>query len=216
MRFTLLIFALLFASTAAHAGKVYKWVDEQGNVMYTDQPRKGAQEIKIAASPPANVARPSQTSPRELNSFASRDEALSRYSALTFSMPTKEETVRDNAGNVTIALNVVPSVAAGRGDRIKVRLDGHVLDADFDAPEVVLAGVDQGTHTLQAAVTDKNGRVLISSDTVTFYVKYWSLNNPIGPGNYPATYPPQPYPPVYPSPVYPPVYPPSGTPKPKH
>jgi len=64
-------------------------------------------------------------------------------------------------------------------------------------------------------VTNKDGRVLISSDPVVFYLKHWSLNDPTGPGNYPATYPPQPYTPVYPAQVYTPVYPPSGTPKPR-
>jgi hypothetical protein len=64
-------------------------------------------------------------------------------------------------------------------------------------------------------VIDKDGRVLISSDPVVFYLKHWSLNDPIGPGNYPTTYPPQPYTPVYPAQVYTPVYPPSGTPKPR-
>ena len=216
MRITLLIFALLVASTSAQAGKVYKWVDDQGNVVYTDQPRKGAQEIKIAKSPPASVVRAAAGAlPRQPSSFASREEGPFRYSALTFNTPTKEDTIRDNAGNVTIALNVVPDVVASRGDRIKVTLDGRVLDADFGAPEVVLPGLDQGAHVLQAAVTDKDGRVLISSDPVTFYLKHWSLDDPIGPGNYPATYPPQPYPPVYPKQVYTPVYPPQGAPKPR-
>ena len=65
MRTTLLLFALLFASTSAQADKVYKWVDAQGNVLYTDQPRKGAQEIKIAKQPPsaavASFASPTKT-----------------------------------------------------------------------------------------------------------------------------------------------------------
>ena len=45
MRPTLLVLALLLASTSAQADKVYKWTDAQGNVLYTDQPRPGAREI---------------------------------------------------------------------------------------------------------------------------------------------------------------------------
>jgi hypothetical protein len=131
------------------------------------------------------------------------------------SAPTNEETIRDNAGNVTIALRVVPELRTGSGDQIRLTLDGSLLEAAFSPPGIVLAGLDQGSHTVQAAVTDKDGRVLIRSDPVEFYLKHWSLDNPIGPGNYPATYPPQPYKPVYPAQVYPPVYPPSGAPKPR-
>jgi hypothetical protein len=217
MRPTLLIVALLLASPCAHAGKVYKWVDDQGNVLYTDQPRKGAQEIKIAAAPPASVVRASEQTRRQpgSSSFASMETESVKYSAVTFGSPTNEETIRDNAGNVTVALNVVPGLAASRGDQVKLTLDARPLDGDFSPPGVVLAGLDQGIHTLQATVIDKDGRVLISSDPVVFYLKHWSLNDPIGPGNYPTTYPPQPYTPVYPAQVYTPVYPPSGTPKPR-
>jgi hypothetical protein len=205
MRITLLIFALLFASTAAHADKVYKWVDAQGNVLYTDQPRKGAQEIKIAKQPPSAAP----------TTLASVQDDRSRYSAVTLVVPTNEDTIRDNEGNVKVAVNVVPALRADLGDRIRLSLDGGALESDVGSSEVLLSGLDQGTHILQAVVTDKNGRVLASSDPVEFYLKHWSLLNPIGPGNYPSTYPPQPYPPVYPKQVYTPVYPPSGAPKPR-
>jgi hypothetical protein len=181
MRPTLLIFALLFASTAAHADKVYKSVDAQGNVLYTDQPLKGAQEIKIARQPPSMA----------LGSFASLDQDRSRYSAVTFGVPTNEATIRDNEGNVKVAVNVVPPLRADRGDQIRLSLDGGVLDADLSSSEIVLSGLDQGTHTLQAAVTDKDGRVLISTETVTFYLKHWSINDPRGPAIYPPVYPSQ-------------------------
>jgi hypothetical protein len=204
MRATLLIFALAFAPMGAQADKVYKLVDAKGNVLYTDQPSKGAQEIKIAKQPPSTAAA----------SYATVNEDPFRYSAVTFDAPAQEGTVRDNEGNVKVAVSVVPPLRADRGDQIRLTLDGGLVDSDLSTPEVVLAGLDQGTHILQATVTDRAGRVLISSDPVEFYLKHWSLDNPIGPGNYPAAYPPQPYTPVYPKQVYPPVYPPQGAPKP--
>ncbi|HTS55512.1 MAG TPA: DUF4124 domain-containing protein [Burkholderiales bacterium] len=181
MRPTLLLVALVLASTAAAADKVYKWVDAQGKVLYTDQPLKGAEEITIARQPPSAAP----------GSFASLEEDRPRYSALTFGAPTNEATVRDNEGNVKIAVSVVPPLRADRGDQIKLSLDGGVLDADLSSSEVILSGLDQGTHTLQAAVTDKDGRVLIRSDPIEFYLKHWSINNPRGPAVYPPVYPSQ-------------------------
>jgi hypothetical protein len=204
MRAILVISALLFAATGAQADKVYKWVDAEGNVLYTDQPRKGAQEIKIAKQPPSTA----------VASHAAVNEGRFRYSAVTLAEPTNEGTLRDNDGNVRVSVNVVPPLRSDRGDQIRLSLDGGVLNTDPNSPEAVLTGLDQGAHTLQATVTDRAGRVLISSDPVEFYLKHWSLDNPIGPGNYPATYPPQPYTPVYPKQVYTPVYPPQGAPKP--
>jgi len=181
MRATLVIFTLLFAATGAQADKVYKWVDAEGNVLYTDQPRKGAQEVKIAKQPPSTV----------VASYASVNEDRFRYSAVTLPEPTNEGTIRDNEGNVKVSVNVVPPLRSDRGDQIRLSLDGSVLNTDPISPDVVLAGLDQGAHTLQATVTDKAGRVLISSDPVEFYLKHWSINDPRGPSIYPPVYPSQ-------------------------
>ena len=177
----LLIFALLLVSTGAQADKVYKWVDAEGNVLYTDQPRKGAQEIKIAKQPPSTA----------VASYASVAEDRFRYSAVTLAAPTNEGTIRDNEGNVPVSVNVVPPLRSDRGDQIKLSLDGSALNTDPSSSEVVLAGLDQGAHTLQATVTDRTGRVLISSDPVEFYLKHWSINDPRGPSIYPPVYPSQ-------------------------
>jgi hypothetical protein len=181
MRPTLLVLALLLTSTSAQADKVYKWTDEHGNVLYTDQPRQGAREIKIA-TPAPNVA---------LAHSPSLGENRFLYSALTLHAPTNEGTIRDNEGNVKVAVNLVPPLRADHGDQIRLSLDGRVLDTDLSSSEVVLSGLDQGSHTLQAAVTDKAGRVLIRSDPVEFYLKHWSINDPRGPAIYPPLFPSQ-------------------------
>ena len=181
MRATLVIFTLLFAATGAQADKVYKWVDAEGNVLYTDQPRKGAQEVKIAKQPPSTV----------VASYASVNEDRFRYSAVTLAEPTNEGTIRDNEGNVKVSINVVPPLRSDRGDQIRLSLDGSVLNTDPISSDVVLAGLDQGAHTLQATVTDRAGRVLISSDPVEFYLKHSSINDPRGPSIYPPVYPSQ-------------------------
>jgi len=180
MRSTLLIFSLLLASAPVHADKVYKWVDAQGNVTYSDQPHPGAQEIKIDKSPSSAT-----------RSLAALDQADSfRYSSIQLDAPTNEATIRDNDGNVKVAVSVVPPLRVERGDRIKLYLDGSLV-ADLSAPETVLSGLDQGSHTLQAVVTERDGRVLAGSDPIEFYLKHWSILAPRGPNIYPPVYPSQ-------------------------
>jgi len=214
MRAAVLTFVLVLATGFAHADKVYKWVDAQGNVLYTDQPRNGAQEIRIAR-PSVSAAQASQSVREQLAALAAVVEPdRSKPSAVTLSAPANEETIRNNDGNVTVAFRVQPEPRSG--ERIRLTLDGNVVDAEVSPPGIVLSGLDQGTHTLQAAVTDGSGRVLTRSDLVTFYLKHDSTLAPAGPGNYPQTYPPQPYPAAYPPQPYTPVYPPSGAPKPNN
>lgn len=47
----------LFVLPTAFAGKVYKWVDEDGNVQYSAQkpPSAGAQEIKVQSKPSSSA-----------------------------------------------------------------------------------------------------------------------------------------------------------------
>ncbi|WP_455365900.1 DUF4124 domain-containing protein [Kaarinaea lacus] len=51
-----LYLVLAFAMPTAFAGKVYKWVDENGNVQYSSQkPASGAQELKVQSKPPSSA-----------------------------------------------------------------------------------------------------------------------------------------------------------------
>ena len=211
MRACVLTFVLLFAAGLAHADKVYKWVDAQGNVLYTDQPRKGAQEINIP-KPSTSAAQASQTVKQQLAALAAVVEPdRSKPPAVTLSSPANEETIRDNEGNVLVVFGVEPGLRVG--DRVRLALDGHVVQADAIPPGLLLSGLDQGTHTLEATLTDGNGKVQARSDVVTFYLKHYSINSPHGPGNYPQTYPVQPYSSVSPTPAYKPVYPSASAPK---
>ena len=204
MRSCVLTFVLLFATGLAHADKVYKLVDAQGNVLYTDQPRKGAREVDIAVQPAPPV-------PRQLAALAPVRQNRATPPTLTLSAPSNEETIRDNEGNVLVVFGVEPGLRAG--DRVRLAIDGRVVEADAIPPGLLLSGLDQGTHTLQATLTDGSGNVQARSDLVTFYLKHYSINSPHGPGNYPQTYPVQPYPSVSPTPAYKPVYPSAAAPK---
>jgi len=136
----------------------------------------------------------------------------SKPSAVTLSAPANEETIRDNEGNVLVVFGVKPGLRAG--DRVRLALDGQLVEADAIPPGLLLSGLDQGTHTLQATVIDGSGKVQARSDLVTFYLKHYSINSPRGPGNYPPTYTVQPYPSVSPTQPYKPVYPSASAPKP--
>jgi len=81
MRAAVLTFVLVLATGFAHADKVYKWVDAQGNVLYTDQPRNGAQEIRIA--------RPSVSAAQALQSVREQLAALAQSSNRTARSPPR-------------------------------------------------------------------------------------------------------------------------------
>ena len=91
--------------------------------------------------------------------------------------PAGGATVHSNTGSLQVVARAEPSLRAGAGDRFQLRLDGHVLARDYGTSTIQLgaadwdgAAADRAAHTLQLAVIDAQGRVLIESVPVTFYV----------------------------------------------
>jgi hypothetical protein len=205
-----LLFALLLLGPAwGQAAKVYKWTDEQGNVIYSDSPRPGAEEIEVPTEPAGIVTVPPGQMP-PAKDVMQRDG----YASLIVASPSSDQIIDDPGGTVTVSLAVEPPLRTREGDAVRLNLDGQTLDTRYTGSEIAIPGVPRGTHTLQAQVVDRAGTVLISSAPVTFHMHAPSSQAPAGPDIYQPTYPGQPYPPVYP-PVYPPQpYPPQGRPKP--
>ena len=73
MRLALLLAALILASATADAAKIYKWIDERGNPVYSDQPHPGAEEIDVSTDPAGIVPVPEEKlrRPRPLRKGAS-------------------------------------------------------------------------------------------------------------------------------------------------
>lgn len=100
---------------------------------------------------------------------------------LAITSPSPGETVHDNAGNVSVALNVEDGAVLPPGYRIRLLLDGEPAVPDGSGTRFQLSGIDRGTHELQALIVDEDGRVLTRSEPVTFSVWQASRLNPRGP-----------------------------------
>jgi len=211
MKAAAILSALLLAMPiAAHAAKIYKWTDPQGNVIYSDTPLPGAVEMEVPTGPAGIVPVP----PRDPAQPRQPVAQPAAYQALKVVSPADQQVLENTGGLVNVSLAVAPSLQVAEGHAIRLRLDGRTLDTRYPGAEIALSSVQRGEHTLAAEVVDRAGAVLIASAAVTFTLHEPSSETPAGPDTYPPTVPGQVYPPTYP-PVYPPQpYPPAGRPKP--
>jgi len=215
----MLLLALAFLGTElACAAKIYKWTDDQGNVIYSDTPHRGAIEMDVPTDPAGIIPVPPEKmrAPRQ----PAAEKSVERYGTLIIVSPTNEQVLDNPQGRVNVSLAVKPSVRTDQGHAIRLVIDGQPLETPYTGGEMFLTNVERGTHTLQAEVVNRAGNTLFASQAVTFHVHEPSRLAPGGPPPppqpdiYPPVYPPQPYPPTY-KPVYPPQpYPPQGRPKP--
>lgn len=169
---------MLWAVSGAAETELYKWVDKDGTVHFSDQPTAGAEKIKVKdvdtipalKSPPAGPESP--------------PAAVTHYE-ITFTSPKAEETIRDNAGNVNVSVNLTPPLNDKSGDTLQFSVDGQPQGDSGMATQLTLTNLDRGTHTVQATVLDGANRPLTSA-RVTFYLQRFSaLNNP-APKNNPS------------------------------
>ena len=190
---------MLLAAGHSFAAKVYKWTDENGNVIYSDKPRPGAVEIDVPTEPAGIVPVP----PEKVAVPKPPAGGAAGYGSLIIASPSNDQVVEDRGSGVSVSLALEPALQTDKGHAIRLRLDGQALAARYTGGEITIPSIERGTHTLEAQIVDPAEVVLIASAPVTFTVQAPSSQAPTGPDVYEPAYPPQPYPPVYP-PVYPP------------
>lgn len=159
---------VLFAATAS--AEVYRSVDEAGNVIYSDTPSPGAelvdvQEVQTYTSPPVPAS--SYTPPPQ--------EPAGPYAQLAIVSPANDESVRQNDGNVTVSVAVVPNLRGS--DRLELYVDGQAV-ATGSSTTIALENLDRGTHQLQAVVKGPDGQARMNSEPVTFHLLRHSEAHP--------------------------------------
>lgn len=174
MRGLLLLFLTGFA--LAGAAEVYRWTDAEGVVHFGDQPVKGAETIKV---PPMQVI-----SPLPVEQLRERAGAVAGgpYSTLQVISPEPDEALRSNTGEVSIQLALSPALL--RGHHLFVTVDG--VERETPATTMNLSNLTRGGHTVLAQVKDARGKVLISSETVHFFVLRAARPTPAAPPQAPS------------------------------
>ncbi len=158
---------LMLAVGAAQAGKIYKHTLPNGDVVYSDKPPAADQgeEIKVErlqsfSLPPA---------PPLEDSTAKKDEPEPvGYHEFKVTSPSNDATIRDNGGNVRVSLSLTPGLRSGHS--IEVMMDGKPIGSG-SGTSLTLTEVDRGTHTVQAAIKDSDGKEVARSNSVIFYLK---------------------------------------------
>ncbi|MEQ8231965.1 MAG: DUF4124 domain-containing protein [Gammaproteobacteria bacterium] len=165
---------LVLACIDAAATEVYRWVDEDGNVIFSDVPRPGAEQIHVddVSTVPAQPV-PAQRTRTEAT--ASGDGPA--YDTLRIAAPADEATIR-NQQQLGVEVRLDPALDAGAGHRIQFYYDGETYGEPVAATSTVVQPLERGTHKIGAAVVDASGKALLSAEPVTIYVHQTSILTP--------------------------------------
>ena len=170
---TALLLCLLLLPLVGGAQKIYKHVDEDGNVTYSDS--RISEDDEEAQLPELSVVpgRPAEAATG--GTAADPATELPTYSEFAITSPEHEQTVFYAEGPVQVTLSVQPELFPG--DRFQVFMDGELVSESRE-PTSTIDPVYRGEHVLTARIVDLNGRTVVSSAPVTFFRRQPTVNRP--------------------------------------
>lgn len=165
MRIVCLVLLLLTATAQA---EVYKSINDDGQVVYSDRPGDNAERLRMPALPtytPQPV--------RSISRYSKAEHAQQQetYNGFEITAPADDSTIRNNIGSLEITTLISPALMVPLGHTIQFYIDGSAHGVASDATALSVTNIDRGSHQLSASVLDADGKVLISTVPVTVHMK---------------------------------------------
>lgn len=163
----------ILASGPTLAQTIYKTVDENGNVVYSDtNPNGDGEPVKLRE---LSVVKPGKLEmPRtgEETPAAAREQSSEAAEVgLRIISPGHEDTIWNTA--YVLSVQVGATGALPEGAQLAYIVDGEVKQTTRST-SVQLSEVFRGEHTLTVELRSDSGRVLNSAGPVTFYMRQGS------------------------------------------
>ncbi|PWK52887.1 uncharacterized protein DUF4124 [Pleionea mediterranea] len=166
------------SNTAKQTKTVYKWVDKNGKVHFSDTPREDAEPMVIRDVQSVDSTIPTAGLKLLKPKKQSTDDGRSpKYKYKNFSIvtPQHDQALWSNDGIVEVEVSTDPEL---RGtDYFKVTLDGEPAFKKQKSTKFNLTEVIRGTHTLKVDIYDRTDR-LLDSVSSTFHVHKQSAKRP--------------------------------------
>jgi hypothetical protein len=169
-----LVFALLCLSITSHTllAGVYRVVDENGNITYTDNPPTDSPSVEPIKLPSINTQpAPQVSTPTQQKT---EDEELS-YEQLSIASPAQGATITPGERSIPVEVSLTPALREGHA--IQLLFNGQPFGAPSNSTLFNIQPLIRGEHHIQAYVIDSKNNVVIRSGTTTVYVKRPSIQN---------------------------------------
>ncbi len=164
----------LFLFPVLVSAQIYKTIDKNGNVVYTDQaPKSGTAHETVTlkqtntAPPPPEVVRPAPEADLE-------SESTTNYT-VEISAPENEATIPNGPGNFPLVVSLEPTLS--EGESLQLYVDGVATGEPQRALVWQLANVFRGAHDLTVSVLNADNSPVATSTPVKVYVFRPSINN---------------------------------------
>jgi hypothetical protein len=174
---TLISSALLL--TVGVQAEVYKTVDKDGNVIYTDQPPEPDAKpmelpgLSVIGSLPGPAPAAGSSAEQTEDQVTDIRELRRGYKDFRITSPTQDEHIQGSGNSVTLSWDARYALQPGMA--VIFTLNGTDLEPTVN-PSVSLQEIDRGEHTVSARLVDSQSRIIARASPVTFFMRQWSQN----------------------------------------
>ncbi len=169
MKNTLLnsLLTITLISSCSAAAALYKGLDSEGNVVYSDTPFEDAENF---TPPPISVMDVRKVD-SEKEAATEEKPAEFKYMSFDIISPANKQTIRD-APDVTVLLKLKPGLNMEKKHNIWMLVDGKPVVKNTQSLTVQLGRLDRGAHQLQAQIRNNEGAIIVRTrPTVVFIHK---------------------------------------------
>lgn len=160
-------------------GQIYKIVDADGNVTFTDQkPSSDAEPVDLpplsvikSDMPPPPVAVDQAGVPEEEKPLTPR-ELRRQFRDFSITQPQQEETFWGTQNTVVVTWGSSAEIPPEMNVMLYVNGEGQKAPASGS----VTLTLDRGEHQVYAELRDERNRRIVTTSTVTFFIKQHSAN----------------------------------------
>lgn len=167
----LLLLAVAFNSSSY--AEIYRTVDKDGNVIFTDRPGKGASEVKL---PPINTTSIPEASPYS-NAIAPPDTPTATAPDYQVHIISPRDNVTIPPGQRDLAIAVSLSTPLQPTHYLVYYINGEAIQ-ESESTSIVIQDITRGEHRLSVEVIDAQGTVLAQSPVKIVNVIRPSILNP--------------------------------------
>jgi len=172
---TLIVGTLIVGALTAGAGaqEIYKTVDENGNVVYTDQ--KPSDDAVPMALPELTVVDPVELGNTQAVNADDANPARSPQFNLLITNPVQDQTVVNTGYLLDVAVSADRRLPEGA--RLRYLIDGEERLVTHET-NVTIEEVWRGTHQLSVELVGASGQPMGRAGPVTFHMRQHSIQHP--------------------------------------
>ena len=164
----------LLSASSLYASGVYRVIDENGEVTFTDSPPANV-KAETVDLPATNIASPSIPPKKEGKDGDENTDEEVAYTSARLIQPKNKATIPPGQLEVTVQIELKPSLQSGH--LVQLYIDGQKQGSPSASKTFTVTSLNRGQHRVYAKIIGADKKSRTTTQTVTFHVKQHSSNN---------------------------------------